>query len=233
MESSYYDVDKHRYMEYGNDLFSDYVYSLISDDSFSNYDTAIELGAGMGRFSPSVISNFTNVTLVEPVNAYSKTLKEKFSKNDVQVIDVKAEYFLAGHTVEKPIIVFCFHLMHHLKPGQRDAIYQFVKRTGSKCVLVEPNPYNPLIFLQIILHPDMSLAKEIQYLTLTRRKYKKEIKKNGLVLTSFKRFFFLPPLLTNFLLKKFPRNAVKFFEVFNKVLPFISSYQLITCEEKK
>ncbi len=232
MPASYYGKDKHKYMQYRSDLFADYVYSLISDESFSNYENAVELGAGMGRFSASVIKSFSNVTLVEPVDAYVDTLNKKFSKNDVHVINAKAECFLTDYKGAKPTIVFCFHLMHHLKREQREVIYQFVKSTGSKCVLVEPNPFNPLFLLQIILNADMSYAEERQYLTLTRKRYRKEFEKNGLVLTSYKRFCFLPPFVTNSLLKKFPRRTIKFFEVFNRVLPFMSFYQLITCEEK-
>jgi hypothetical protein len=230
MENSYYDTDKHQYMQHRSYLFAEYVYSLISDASFSSYDTAIELGAGMGRFSPSVVMNFSNVTLIEPANSYASLLRDTFSKKNVRVVNIKAEDFLEDYNTDKPVIVFCFHLMHHLKREQREAIYQFVKRTGSKCVLVEPNPFNPLILLQILLHPDMSIGEEIQYLTLTPRKFRQEVENNGLVLSSFSRFCFFPPFATDFLLKTFPRSAVIFFEAFNKVFPFMSSYQLITCE---
>ena len=100
--------------------------------------------------------------------------------------------------INKPILVFCFHLMHHIKREHRDVIYQFVKQTGSKCILVEPNPYNPLIFLQILFHRNMSVTKEIKYILLTRRKYRRELEENGLTLASFKRFCFFPPFILTF-----------------------------------
>lgn len=233
MKSSYYyGKDKHKYMLCESRVFADYIYSLVSDNSFSNYASAIELGAGMGRFSAAVITNFSNVTLVEPVDDHADTLKKLFPDNGAQIVCAKAEDFLADLTVDEPAIVFCFHLMHHLKREQREAIYQFVKRTGSKCVAVEPNPYNPLILLQIIFQPDMSLAEEMQYLILTHRKYRKEVEKNGLVLSSFRRICFFPPFVTNLLLKRFARPAIAFLEVFNRFLPFLGSYQLIVCEGK-
>lgn len=227
--NSYYSINKHQYMNYKDDIFGRYIYSLIYDESFNNYDTAVELGAGMGRFSYPVVSNFSKVTLVEPVNSYANTLREKFSNNDIRVMEISAEEFLSNHAKDKPVIIFCFHLMHHLKTNQRKEIYQYVRRTGSKGIFIEPNPFNPLILLQILLNPDMHFSEEMQYVTLTRRKYMKELKDDHLVLVSFKRFCFLPPFVTNFILKKFPRKVVRFFEIFNKVLPFLSSYQMITC----
>jgi len=49
MTNNYYDRDKHGYMQYSDDLLADYIYSLIAADSFLNYDTAIEFGAGIGN----------------------------------------------------------------------------------------------------------------------------------------------------------------------------------------
>jgi len=230
--NNYYDKGKHRYMYYETDDFANHIFSLIYDDSFGNYDTAVEIGTGMGRFSASVIKNFSNVTLVEPSQAYSEVLKNRFSKSNVFVVNTTAENFLENYETDKPIIIFGFHIMHHLRREQRNIIYHFVKQTGSKCVMIEPNPYNPMIFMQILLNPDMSLSEEMQYLNLTRRKYEKEVEENSLVLSVFKRLCFFPPFVTNFFLNKLPSSVFDFFEASNRFFPFLGSYQLITFEEK-
>jgi hypothetical protein len=233
MKSSYYDKNKHKYMQQNaTGRFAYYVYSLISHESFSNYDKAIELGAGMGRFSAPIVMNFSSATLVEPVTAYADILAQTYSKYHVKVVNLKAEQFLANSPEQRPVILFCFHLMHHLKAEQRQVIYRFVKQTSSKAVLVEPNAYNPLILLQILFHKDMTLSEEIQYLTLTRRAYMNELKNNGLVMKSFRRFCFLPPFVTSFFLQILPQKVVRFFEIFCKIFPFMPCYQLIVCETK-
>ncbi|MCK5784864.1 MAG: class I SAM-dependent methyltransferase, partial [Desulfobacterales bacterium] len=226
MTNNYYDSDKHGYMQYSDDRFADYIYSLIADDSFLNYDAAIEFGAGMGRFSASIIKHFSKTTLVEPVPAYTDILKKKFPNNCVRILNCSVEKFLSTQTSYEPALVFCFHLMHHLTYEQRKIIYHYIKKTGSKCVLVEPNPLNPLILLQIIFHPDMSLSEEIQYLSLTYNRYKKEIESSGLTLTSLKRFCFFPPAITNIIYKKTSKHFIASFEALNTILPFMSSYQL-------
>jgi len=231
MKNNYFSGNKHKYMKGSSQFFADYIFSLIKDRSFSNYDTVIELGAGMGRFSTSLFKNFSNVILVEPTGSYSDILTNLFPEANLQVVNAKAEKFLSDYTTDKAIIIFCFHLMHHLTYEQRKEIYRFVKRTGSKCVMVEPNPFNPLVFLQILFHPDMSFPEEKRYLSLTRRKYKEEFVKNGLVMSSFRRICFFPPFVTAILLEKIAWKAVYSLEALSRAFPFISSYQLIICEE--
>ncbi|RLB65750.1 MAG: hypothetical protein DRH04_10175 [Deltaproteobacteria bacterium] len=230
MTNNYYDRDKHGYMRYPDDRFADYIYSLIADDSFLNYKTAIEFGAGMGRFSASVIKHFSKTTLVEPVPAYTDILKKKFPNNCVRILTCSVEEFLSTRTSYEPALFFCFHLMHHLTYGQRKIIYHHIKKTDSKCVLVEPNPLNPLLLIQLAIYPDMSFSQEKQYLSLTKRRYKKEIENAGLSLTSFKRICFLPPFILNIILKRFSNHFITSFERLNKIVPFLSSYQLITFE---
>jgi hypothetical protein len=230
MKNKYYDGVKHKYMQHRSHAFADFVYSLIDDSSFSSYKTAVELGAGMGRFSSSIIANFADVTLVEPVHPHTEYLNSLFSNQSVRIVNTEAEEFLSNYQTDTPLVVFCFHLMHHLKPKQRDAIYLFVKRTGSTFVFVEPNPFNPLFLLQILLHPDMSFGEEIQYLKLTPNRYRREIEANGLRLTSTRNICFFPPIVTDFFLMFLPNSVVATFEQLNQIFPFLSSYQLITCE---
>ena len=231
MINNYYGRNKHNYLHYREDNFANYIYSLIFDDSFLKYERAIEIGAGMGRFSAPIVKEFAETTIVEPVKDYTDILKQKFSKEQVLIVNTSAEDFLSKQTNLSPSIVFCFHLMHHLAYKQRQFIYQFVKRTGSKGVLVEPNPFNPLIFLQTLLNPDMSITEEIQYMSLTHKRYKKEMDRSGLSITSYKRICFFPPFFSNFLLRKFSNYFLRSFEMFNFIIPFMGAYQLICFEE--
>jgi hypothetical protein len=229
--NNYYGRNKHRYLQYEDDLFANYIYSLIFDNSFLKYDNAIEIGAGMGRFSAPIVKQFVKTTIVEPVKDYTDVLRQKFAKEQIMIINSSAEDFLSKQLSPPPSVVFCFHLMHHLTYKQRQLIYQFVKRTGSKGVLVEPNPFNPLILLQTLLNPDMSIPEEIQYLRLTPKRYKKEIERNKLSLTSYKRICIFPPFVINSLLNKFSNHFPTPFEVLNYIVPFMGAYQMICFEE--
>jgi 16S rRNA A1518/A1519 N6-dimethyltransferase RsmA/KsgA/DIM1 with predicted DNA glycosylase/AP lyase activity len=67
-------------MLYRDNHFAEYIFSLINDDSFSDFNSVIELGAGMGRFTAPLIQNFSEITIVEPVTEYFDILKTKFTE---------------------------------------------------------------------------------------------------------------------------------------------------------
>ena len=233
MTSDYYGRDKHLYLQPGSGRFGEYVYSLIPRDAVAQCDSAIELGAGMGRFSGPLVRRFSRVTLVEPVQAYADHLKQMFPNESVRVVCADAEGALAGYEPDGRLVVFCFHLMHHLDTAQRSAIYAFIRRAGARGVFVEPNVWNPLILLQILLRRDMSFAQESRYLKLTRRRYERELRREGLLPTGLRRICLLPPVIARIMLRVGLRPAVRAAEVLCRVLPFLASYQLITCEAQR
>ena len=233
MTSDYYGRDKHPYMQPGSGRFGEYVYSLIPADSLAQCDSAIELGAGMGRFSRPLARRFGRVTLVEPVKEYADRLRQAFSNETVQVVCADAEDAMAGYQPDGCPAVFGFHLMHHLTEAQRAAIYGFIHRAGAVGVFVEPNVWNPLILLQILLRRDMSFAQETQYLKLTRRRYERELQSSGLVLTGFRRICLLPPVVARCVLRAGLRRAARAAEALCRTAPFLGSYQLVTCEARR
>lgn len=230
MQENYYAENKHGYMRYENNRFSKYVYSLIKTKDFTNFSNAIEFGAGMGRFSAPLIADFRRVTLVEPTPAYAAILKESFQDAHVQIFQGTLREFIENETEEKNTIVFCFHLLHHLNPKERGCLYKFIHTQQAKAVFVEPNPFNPLILIQILMHPDMSMAEEYQYLLLTRRRYRQELAKHGLRLALHKRICTLPPFSMGFLLKRVPVKILRRLEFLAQYIPFCGSYQMIVCE---
>jgi hypothetical protein len=230
MQEKYYAENKHGYMRYESDRFAKYIYSLIQTKDFTNFLNAIEFGAGMGRFSAPLMADFAQVTLVEPTPAYAAILKESFPDARVRIFQGTFQEFIENESVEKNTLVFCFHLLHHLSPKERGCLYEFIRNLQAKAVFVEPNPFNPLILIQVLIHPDMSMAEEYQYLLLTRRRYRQELSKHGLRLASYKRICTLPPFLMGFLLKRIPAKTLRRFEFLAQYIPFCGSYQIIICE---
>jgi len=110
----------------------------------------------------------------------------------------------------EPAIIFCFHLLHHLNQEQRNSLYSFIKESNSIAVFVEPNPYNPLLILQILLEKDMSFKEEAQYLVLTKNRYIKELVEQQLRLLSYSRICVLPPFVLDKFLKKFSAKHLNF-----------------------
>jgi len=220
-------------MDYPDGKFSMFIHSLLTDKNgcdLSNCDTAIELGAGMGRFSYSLVEKFDKVYLVEPATDYADKLKSTFKQDSVTVFNGTAKDFIKQNTGIKDKIIFTFHLLHHLNQQERRDIFEFVKMTGSKAVFIEPNPHNPLIMLQIIFHPDMKVKEELAYLSLTKEQLTEELASCGLSRTRYFKLCFLPPFLTDLMLRSFLKRTLSGLEKLNGIAPFLGSYQAVYCE---
>lgn len=228
----YFKAGTHLYMNLKRELLPDYVFSKIKKlVLLEPAHEALEFGAGMGRFSSPLMSEFQHVYLVEPVADYTDILKKRFKNIDnVSIITKNVEDFLKEHNNNMPYYVFCFHLMHHLNIESRKKIYNFIKETGSVGIFVEPNPTNPLILLQILIRQDMSFGEEKEYLKLTYRRFRRELNNEGLNLAKYERLCPYPPKLIERFLAKKMTWTIKFGEnILSRLLPIINSYQLIIC----
>jgi len=223
---NYYGTGKHSYMHYKSDRFANFVFSLIPC-LWPKDAHAIELGAGMGRFSTPLMDAFPKVTLVEPVVSYAELLLQKFSnRENVAIVPASAHSFLATCERDPRVVLFCFHLLHHLTAAERAELYVFVRESRCLGVLVEPNPANPLLLLQVMVTRDMRWREEAQYLRLGRKSYRRELYQHGLALLHYHRICCIPPVLARNLLNVLPPFLLSQFEVVSSLLPFVPSYQL-------
>ena len=88
--------------------------------------------------------------------------------------------------------VIGFFVLHHL-PDQNKA-FQAVSdllKSGGKILFIEPNPYNPLFYLQILFHPKMRWKNE-RYILKMRRSFLSSAMKE-LIHFKMDRFGFPPP----------------------------------------
>ncbi len=227
--SEYFNVKTHRYMKNSDELFPEYVLKQIEKNIRLKTELAIEIGAGMGRFSKAIEKRFARLIIVEPVDEYYRILQQLFDNENVRIEKVCVEEFFPGN-IENNTIIFAFHLMHHLKYEQRALIYKYIMKTRSMGIFIEPNRTNPLFFFQILFSAGMRLKEEKRYLRLSTETYKKEQSANGLSTRLIKRFCFFPPPLIRILLLFRMRTLLNFSEkYFNHFFPFLSSYQLIVC----
>ena len=91
----------------------------------------------------------------------------------------------------------------------------------AAAVFLEPNPWNPLIILQLLLYPDMRMENEWQYLKLTKRRLSQELNDCGLTLTQYGRLCLLPPPVTKLVIKNSSiRKLLFYLDNCKHVLPF-------------
>jgi len=225
----YFASGKHSYMSTRGEPFAERVYELSVHERCRQYTTAVELGAGTGRFSGPLVRRFERVFLVEPATEYARELEVHFPQEHVSVVADTAEAFLGNCPAAGPVLLCCFHLLHHLDRDQRARIYGFLCSTGSRGIFVDPNPWNPLIPIQIMVTPDMSFSEERRYLKLTPSFLRREFAQFGLEVVRFKRILAVPPFLADRFLRKGLQSLVTAAEVVAR-LPFMASYQVFEVE---
>jgi SAM-dependent methyltransferase len=91
-----------------------------------------------------------------------------------------------------------FFVLHHLADLER-AFMEMAKllRPGGRVIFIEPNPYNPLYYLQILITPGMSWQAEKGLLKMRAEVISSAMRKARLKLTAISRYGFLPPFLAN------------------------------------
>lgn len=239
--NEYFAHDTHSYMYCADSTFSDYIFALIRDliaDDLKQFSNVFELGAGMGRFSFALVSNFPHIWLIEPSPAYAETITKLFINEykgkiggKVTIVNSTMEEFLQNHEVPEKSIVFCFHLLHHLTCEQRKELFTCIARINAPAIFVEPNPFNPLIILQLLVYRDMRMRDEFQYITLTKKKLSREFNSCGLSIVTHDRLCFLPPPVARFALKMPAlKKPMQFFDKLRRVIPVMGSYQLFYCK---
>jgi hypothetical protein len=232
--NSYFAHDTHKYMYCTDGVFSDFIFSLITETlpaDLKNYQHAFEMGAGMGRFSFALVSHFPKVSLIEPSASYTAVLKKLFDQEQVAIVTSTLEDFFEKNTIPAQSIFFNFHLLHHLTFEQRREYFTCLRKASAPALFIEPNPWNPLIILQLLLYPDMRMKDEWQYLSLTRKRLTRELNACGLELAAYKKICILPPPLTKLALKQsFLKKPLMALDTINALLPFLSSYHLFYCK---
>ena len=225
---------RHGYMYYRGGAFSEFILSVIkrlTGRDFEDLDTVYELGAGMGRFSHAFVNRFRNVYLIEPSHAYADVLREVFPQANSIVRESSSEqFFEEDRTADGKAACFCFHVLHHLTFDQRRSIFDSIHKLKIEAVFVDPNPLNPLIPFQVLLHPAMKWAEERGYLKLRRRVLLNELAQAGLSCTQHFYLCFLPPGIANFALKLKLAKLLLKIEAFSNLLPFFAAYQMVYCK---
>jgi hypothetical protein len=91
-----------------------------------------------------------------------------------------------------------FFTLHHVPDVARclHGCASLVK-PGGRVAFLEPNPYNPLYYVQLLVAPGMSWEGERGILEMRKRTVLDAMASAGLTDLRFSRFGFLPPAIVN------------------------------------
>jgi len=181
----------------------------------------LDVGCGMGRYTiPLADRGFAvegldlSPILLEALRNYDGG-RDRIAVHAADVADPPGE--LIGR-FDAVIGFFALHHVHDLEAcfgGMR----QLVKPGGSIAFL-EPNPLNPLYYIQMAVTPGMSWAGDGGLVRMRPRKVFAAMQAAGLTPTSVARFGFLPPFAANTRVGSAAERQLERVRLWRAALPF-------------
>jgi SAM-dependent methyltransferase len=158
----------------------------------------LDAGCGMGRYTFALADLGLEVEGLDLSPHMLERLREfdagqhHFALHCADLLDPPAELLGRFDAVAG------FFTLHHVPDvGRCLAASAAMVKPGGRVAYLEPNPYNPLYYVQLALAPGMSWEGERGILNMRSREVLDAMSLAGLADLRFKRFGFLPPAVVN------------------------------------
>jgi SAM-dependent methyltransferase len=198
-----------------------HVESLIRFGNITPRDRILEIGCGMGRYTLLLAKRGLQVegmdlsaVLLDRLRAYGAGVFDG-PLYAADIVDPPKE--LLGR-FDVAVALFALHHMHDLAPAF-EAMFRVVK-PGGRVVFLEPNPYNPLFYIQILATPGMSWEGDKGMVNMRRRVILGGLEKAGFVEPAMERFGFLPPFAVSHAAGRRVEAVLERVPVWRAMLPF-------------
>ena len=184
-------------------------------------ELVLDAGCGMGRYTFALASRGLRVEGLDLSPAMLDRLREFDEGRNAFKLYCADLLNPPRELLGRFDAVAGFFTLHHVADVRRclDASASLVK-PGGRVAYLEPNPYNPLYYVQLLLAPGMSWQGERGILNMRPRSVLRAMEETGLRQVRFERFGFLPPAVVNR-----PRGAalearLERVRAFRRLLPF-------------
>lgn len=175
-----------------------HVEAMLRFGGITPEERLIEIGCGMGRYTLLLAEMGYRVEGVE----LSPVLLDRLREFDggrhnlplyaLDIMDAPAEL-----TGRYDVVIACFALHHMHRLGECVRAMARLLRPGGRAVFLEPNPYNPLYYLQIALTRRMTWKGDKGIVKMRRSVIFHAMQEAGFRDLAVKRFGCLPPFITN------------------------------------
>ncbi len=165
---------------------------------FPKNATIIELGAGYGKYVLPLLFKGFHVTAVDIGRKLLRTIKNvakkhkldkhlKTIQSDFRITEISNEYDVA-------LCISTFHLLAEREDDRRDIFGNLVKsvKPGGSVVVIEPNPFNPLLYILYFFTPQASWSIEKYFLKSTVWNLRRIFEQAGLSRIAIDYVGFLP-----------------------------------------
>lgn len=161
-------------------------------------DRILEVGCGMGRYTIPLADRGLNVEgldltpfLLERLRAYDGG-RRGLTLHCLDVLDAPATL---GARYDAVVALFTLHHLHDLERSL--AAMAALLRPRGRVVFLEPNPLNPLYYVQIAVTPGMTWEGDGGIVKMRPATLRRAAEAAGLTGFAFERFGFLPPIAAN------------------------------------
>ena len=186
-------------------------------------DRVLEVGCGLGRYTLLLAERGVRVEgldlspkLLEQLGTLAREqLGYEIPLHAFDILDSPAELYGQYDAVVG------FFILHHVLDvaGSIGRAAQLVK-PGGRVAFLEPNPINPLYYVQITLTPEMAWRAERGMLNMRTSVLMPVMERSGLVNLRYQPFGFFPPFVTNRSWGPALESAFERVPVWQRALPF-------------
>lgn len=175
-----------------------HIEEFLRYSNFTSNDELLEVGCGMGKFTFPLLKRGLKITGLDlSPNLLQKLLEHNNNTFPINLIssdilEIPEQY---NEQFDHVIGFFTLHHFHHL-----ETYYQAMARVlkpGGTITFIEPNAYNPLYYLQILLNSRMTWAGDKGVAMMRKSKFKKAAVYAGLENLRIKHYGYFPPFLYN------------------------------------
>ncbi|MCB0736719.1 MAG: methyltransferase domain-containing protein [Bacteroidetes bacterium] len=201
-----------------------HIAEILKVANLSRNDQILDVGCGMGKFTFPLLKKGYQIT---GLDLSPFLLQQLLRHNDNRfpiklicsdILDIPYEY---NEKFDKVIGFFALHHFHHLHSYFQ--VMARILKPGGEIIFLEPNAYNPLYYVQILLSPTMSWKGDKGVFDMKRKKFEEAAQFASLHGLEIHKYGFFPPFVVNTKAGRMLEKVVEGMRIFK----FFSAFQII------
>lgn len=195
----------------------------------------IELGAGIGRYSLALAKMGHTVTAVDVSAESLELLRRQAQKNrltkNITLLCNDFSHVVFEKRYDIALCISTYHVLSETEQGRIAIFANFLTslKSGGTLLLIEPNPFNPLLYFFYLFYPGVQRRNILSFLTSSPLRLKRVL--SNLEMTDFDIRY------VGFLPLRFMRKSsivMTINEIINKIplLNMMSAFSYITAVKK-
>jgi SAM-dependent methyltransferase len=198
-----------------------HVEELVRFGEIGPSDRLLDVGCGMGRYTLLLARGGLQVEGLDLSPVLLERLRAAAGPElsiPVHALDVLAAPAALGRRFDAVIGFFTLHHLHDL--DRSFSAMSALLRPGGRVVFLEPNPLNPLYYVQMAITPGMTWAGDGGIVRMRAGVVRRAMEAAGLTGFRLERFGFAPPFVANRPAGAAAERVLERFPPFRPALPF-------------